>query len=94
MCRQLTMVDDHGTLDFMETVSISKFKATCLARLDKVKRTGRPILITRRGVAIAEVNPPSPPKASAGWLGSLASTGRIVGDIVSPAAADDWEALS
>ena len=78
----------------METISISKFKATCLERLDKVKRTGRPLLITRRGEAVAEVIRPSPPKASPGWLGSLRSTGRIVGDIVAPAtAAEDWEAL-
>ena len=78
----------------MDTISISKFKATCLARLDKVKRTGQPLLITRRGEPVAEVSPPSPPKASPGWLGSLRSTGRIVGDIVSPAtAAGDWEVL-
>jgi prevent-host-death family protein len=76
----------------MDSISISKFKATCLARLDMVKRTGRPLLITRRGEPIAEVTPPSPPKALSGWLGSLRSTGRIVGDIVSPAtAAEDWE---
>jgi antitoxin (DNA-binding transcriptional repressor) of toxin-antitoxin stability system len=79
----------------VETISISRFKATCLARLDKVKRTGQPLLITRRGEAIAEVTPPSPAKASSGWLGSLQSTGRIVGDIVEPAtAAEDWEALN
>jgi prevent-host-death family protein len=78
----------------METVSISKLKATCLARLDKVKRTGQPLLVTRKGEPIAEVTPPSPPKVASGWLGSLESTGRIVGDIVSPATAvDDWEAL-
>jgi prevent-host-death family protein len=87
------MVDDHGTLTAMDAISISKFKATCLARLDRVKRTGRPLLITRRGVPVAEVVPPSPPKASSGWLGSLRHTGRIVGDVVAPAAADDWEAL-
>ena len=78
----------------MDTVSISKFKATCLARLDKVKRTGQPLLITRRGEPIAEVVSPSPAKAVSGWLGSLQSTGRIVGDIVAPATeAADWEAL-
>lgn len=78
----------------METVSISKFKATCLARLDKVKRTGQPLLITRKGEPIAEVMPPSPPKKPKAWLGSLRSTGRIVGDIVSPAVAQrEWEAL-
>lgn len=78
----------------MDSISISKFKATCLARLDGVKRTGRPLLITRRGEPIAEVTPPSPPRAPAGWLGSLRSTGRIVGDIVSPATTtEDWEVL-
>ena len=88
------MVDDHGTVVPRETVSISNFKATCLARLDKVKRTGQPLLITRKGEPIAEVMPPSPPAKSSSWLGSFASTGRIVGDIVAPASAvDDWEAL-
>ena len=78
----------------METVPISKFKATCLALLDKVKRTGKPILITRRGEPVAEVVPPSTPAPKGAWLGSFAGSGRIVGDIVSPASdARDWEAL-
>ena len=78
----------------METVNISTFKATCLARLDKVKRTGQSLLVTRKGEPIAEIRPPSPSKHSAGWLGSLSGTGRIVGDVVSPAAsADEWEVL-
>lgn len=78
----------------MDTISISKFKATCLERLDRVKRTGQPLRITRRGQAIAEVRPPSPPPLSAGWLGSMRANGRIVGDITAPATdPGDWEAL-
>ena len=78
----------------MDTVNISTFKATCLARLDKVKRTGQPLLITRKGEPVAEIRPPSPSKARAIWLGSLSGTGRILGDVVSPAAsAGEWEAL-
>lgn len=78
----------------MDRVNISQFKATCLARLERVKRTGRPLLVTRRGEPMAEITPPSQPKADASWLGSLRSTGRITGDIVSPAAdAQDWDAL-
>jgi len=78
----------------METVPISKFKATCLALLEKVKRTGQPILVTRRGEPAAEVVPPSTASHAGAWLGSFASTGQIVGDIVAPAAdEDDWEAL-
>ena len=78
----------------MDRVNISQFKATCLARLERVKRTGRPLLVTRRGEPMAEITPPSQPKTAASWLGSLRSTGRITGDIVSPAAdAQDWDAL-
>lgn len=78
----------------MDTVSISKFKATCLARLDRVKRTRQPLLITRRGEPIAEVRPPSALRTSKGWLGSLQSTGHITGDLIAPAAGGhEWEAL-
>ena len=78
----------------METAPISKFKATCLTLLAKVKRTGRPILITRRGEPLAEVVPPSVSATKGAWLGSFASTGKIVGDVVSPVADEkDWEAV-
>ena len=77
----------------MEKVAISVFKARCLSLLEKVRRTGAPILVTRRGEPIAEVTPPSPEHAGEEWLGSAAGTGQILGDIVSPIASDDWEAL-
>ncbi len=74
-------------------MAISKFKATCLATLERVRRTRRPIRVTRFGKPVAEVVPPSPPRRK-GWLGDMAGTGRIVGDIVSPASdPDDWEVL-
>lgn len=77
-----------------EEVSISKFKATCLALLKKVKRTGQPILVTRKGEPVAQVVPPPTPEKSESWLGSFRSTGKIVGDIVSPAVDErDWEAM-
>ena len=76
-----------------DEVTISKFKATCLALLAKVKRTGRPILVTRKGEPIAQIIPPPPPKRPASWLGSLSKTGRITGDIMSPPVAEsEWEA--
>lgn len=77
----------------METVSISEFKATCLALLEKVRRTGQPIRVTRRGEAVAEVVPPSGAPLAERWLGSAASSGRITGDLVDPAIpVEDWEA--
>ena len=79
----------------MEKIAISKFKATCLSVVERVRRTKRPILITRFGKPVAEVIPaPLAPK-SEDWLGSLAGTGHIVGDIIGPAIEEsDWEVLS
>lgn len=78
----------------IETVTASKFKATCLALLEKVKRTGQPILVTRRGEPLAQVLPPPAPPKRMPWLGSFRSSGKIIGDILSPALAEsDWEAL-
>ncbi len=79
----------------IEVMAISKFKATCLAVLKRVGRTGRPILITRRGEPIAEVIPPRPPVRESGWLGSMATEASVTGDIVEPVApSDEWEALA
>jgi prevent-host-death family protein len=75
-----------------EVVTISKFKATCLSLLDKVKRTGQPILVTRRGEPIAQVIPPPDSERPASWLGMYKATGRIVGDIVAPVVENTtWE---
>jgi len=78
----------------VERVPISKFKATCLSLLRRVKRTGQPILVTRRGEPIAQILPPPPPEPPDSWLGSLRGTGRILGDILGPAAPEEeWEVL-
>jgi antitoxin (DNA-binding transcriptional repressor) of toxin-antitoxin stability system len=62
--------------------------------LERVRRTGRPLLVTRRGEPIAEVIPP-PASARRGWLGTAAGTGRIAGDIVGPVVdQSEWEATT
>jgi prevent-host-death family protein len=77
----------------VETVAVSKFKATCLARLERVRRTGRPLLITKRGVPIAQVLPPPTIPAGDSRFGAMAGTAVDTGDIVSPIEDADWEAL-
>lgn len=78
----------------MERMAISEFKATCLAVLERVRRTGQPLVVTRRGEDIAEISPPSLRSRQGGWLGVARGTGRITGDVLIPAADDDeWEAL-
>ena len=77
----------------MEEIAISKFKATCLAVLERVRKTQKPILVTRFGEPMAEVVPAKASKNAASWLGSAVGTARITGDVVSPVSAeDDWEA--
>ncbi len=88
------MIFDHGTIRAMEEMAISKFKATCLAVLERVRRTGKPVLVTRFGEPVAEVGPPPVADPTRRELGSMRGTARIVGDIVSPASdEDDWEVL-
>ena len=78
----------------METIAISKFKATCLAVLERVRRTGKPVLVTRFGKPVAEIAPPPTLARQRHWLGDMRGTGHILGDIVSPATdEEDWEAL-
>ena len=77
-----------------ETISISEFKATCLSVLDRVRRTGAPIVVTRRGIPIAEVIPPTMASARESWLGSMSGTAVIAGDLVAPAtSAEEWDVL-
>lgn len=78
----------------MEEIAISKFKATCLAVLKRVRKTRRPIRVTKFGEPVAEVVPPTPKAKTKRWIGSMAGTIRTEGDIVAPASDEkDWEAL-
>lgn len=77
-----------------ETIPISRFKATCLSLLVQVKKTGRPIIVTKKGEPIAKVIPPPAPPKKGNWLGAFKSTGRINGDIISPVLGEkEWEVL-
>jgi prevent-host-death family protein len=76
----------------MEEIAISKFKATCLAVLEKVKKTGQPILVTRFGHPVAQITPPAPAKR-APKFGTGADSAEILGDIVgSITDISDWDA--
>ena len=70
----------------MEQVAISKFKATCLALIEEVRRTREPIVVTRFGKPVAQIVPPEPPKVPKRKLGGMAKTIHFAGDIVAPPA--------
>ena len=78
----------------MEEIAISKFKATCLAVMEQVGKTKRPVRVTRFGVPVAEIVPPSSAVDRTAWIGSMKGKMEILGDIISPAAdEDEWEVL-
>lgn len=75
-----------------ETIAISEFKATCLAVLERVRRTGTSIVVTKRGEPVAQINPPSPASTGEAWLGSMAGTATMTDDLIAPASAtNDWD---
>jgi prevent-host-death family protein len=77
----------------MQEVAISEFKAKCLALLEQVQKTKKPLRVTRYGKPVADIVPPAPPKNDGSWIGSMRGTMEILGDIVSPVMDEsDWEA--
>jgi prevent-host-death family protein len=78
---------------YMQEIAISKFKAKCLAILERVRRTNQPIRVTRFGKPIADIMPPSLENRPQRRLGTLSDSVIIHGDIVSPIGdINDWEA--
>jgi prevent-host-death family protein len=67
----------------MKDVPISKFKAQCLGLIEQVHKTRQPLRITRHGLPVAEVVPAGPDRKRK-FVGDMAGTVEIVGDIVSP----------
>jgi prevent-host-death family protein len=77
----------------MDEIAISKFKATCLAVLERVRRTKQPIRVTRFGKPVAEIVPPAESERPSRRLGTLGGAIEIHGDIVGPIGDEsDWEA--
>lgn len=78
----------------MKEMDISEFKAKCLAVLDEVQKTKKPIRVTRFGKPLAEIIPPSSDSTSISWIGSMKDSMKILGDLVPPANDEkEWEAL-
>jgi antitoxin (DNA-binding transcriptional repressor) of toxin-antitoxin stability system len=62
--------------------------------LQRVKRTRKPVRITRFGKPVADVVPPRPPAVTGSWLGAMTGRVEITGDIVAPVLdGESWSAL-
>lgn len=70
-----------------ETISISKFKTHCLKLIDRMGKTHRPLIITKRGKPVAQVLLPQVTQSVGGAdspFGSLEGTVTIRGDVIGP----------
>jgi prevent-host-death family protein len=76
----------------LKHISVSEFKARCLALLEDVARTGQPIVVVKRGKPLVRVTP------SAGVVAkhpqdTLRGLGKIIADIEGPTSkAMNWTA--
>lgn len=75
----------------MKSITISRFKARCLALMAEVQEKGEPLLVTKHGRPLVHVVPARDGKGK-GWIGCMQGTGRIVGDVVEPVSPqEEWD---
>lgn len=77
----------------MEQIQLSQLQEDVRAIIVAVRRSDKSVLISDKGKPIAKIVPIS--SAEPSWLGCMKDTGKIVGDIMSPAEdMEAWEVLS
>ncbi|HNA62185.1 MAG TPA: type II toxin-antitoxin system prevent-host-death family antitoxin [Rhabdochlamydiaceae bacterium] len=65
-----------------EYMKAGQFKAKCLKVMDRVKRTRKGVVITKRNVPIAQLVPVEEKEISA--FGKLKGTVHVLGDLLAP----------
>jgi prevent-host-death family protein len=72
----------------MQKIPAAQFKSRCLAVMDQVSQSGRPVVITKHGKPVVKLVP-----AEAGGediFGFMAGKAKIVGDIETSIPLSDW----
>jgi len=70
-------------------IPITQFKAKCLGLLDQVAKSGKPLVITKRGKPLAKVSRVIGKTRQ--LTGGMRGTSQEVGDIVYFDTSDEWE---
>jgi prevent-host-death family protein len=74
----------------MKRIPAGQFKAQCLAIMDKVSKTGEPVVVTKHGKPVVKLVPARKQKDDI--FNYMAGKVKIVGDIVGPITPlEDWE---
>lgn len=69
-------------------ISVTEFKAKCLALIEQVHRTREPLVITKRGKAVAELRAARSDEEEAPWA-VLEDSVSYYGDPFEPSVSDD-----
>ena len=72
----------------VQKIAAAQFKAKCLALMDQVSQSGRPIVITKHGKPVVKLVPAS--EGEDEIFGALRGIARVTGDIEKTAPASDW----
>jgi prevent-host-death family protein len=72
----------------MQKIPAAQFKSQCLALMDQVAQSGRPVVVTKHGRPVVQIIRFEPNEDEI--FGFLAGKGRIVGDIESTIPVSDW----
>jgi prevent-host-death family protein len=65
----------------MRTIAAGQFKAQCLRLLDEVAETGETIVVTKRGKAVAKLEPVGEPPSLKGSVVYLVSDEELIAPI-------------
>jgi prevent-host-death family protein len=68
----------------MRTIPAGRFKAQCLRLLDEVAETGETIVVTKRGKAVAKLEPVEQPPSLVGSVTFLVSDEELMEPILEP----------
>jgi prevent-host-death family protein len=74
-------------------IAAGEFKAKCLQLMERVARTREPILITKRGRAVAKLVPADDPPPRTPLFGYMAGSADIRGELNEPPPLE-WSAVS
>ncbi len=68
----------------MRVIAAGQFKAQCLRLLDEVAETGETIVVTKRGKAVAKLEPLEEPPSLEGSITFLVSDEELMEPILEP----------
>jgi antitoxin (DNA-binding transcriptional repressor) of toxin-antitoxin stability system len=78
----------------MEEIQLKNFQKNIYSIINSVINSHKSIIISDKGKFLVKIVPLSTPEEKS-WLGCMRGTGRITGDIISPAEdTDNWKVLS